>query len=242
MLVTWVMLMLMRMLMLCHLLLLQFIPCSHSGSLLLVTLTLILLIFSNPWTLSFCRCNPGSTLTLRHMGNRWMIHFRPCSRVFSSRLTLVWITLVIMYITLCMTPWCKGWVICRQTFRTTSVPWMTNSLRCPLQSSINSYMISKLGFRTMSMLWTQPLEISEIIFIITIQLQLHHHSSVPLRHSILRRRLRMTRPFGIWCQRGRDLEEWCVIFRGRSLLFMHLELLHCTCMFNFGYAWTLVGL
>jgi hypothetical protein len=24
----------------------------------------------------------------------------------------------------------------------------------------------------------------------------------------------MTRPFGIWCQRGRDLEEWCMIFRG----------------------------
>jgi hypothetical protein len=48
MLVTWVMLMLMRVLMLCHLLLLQFIPCSHSGSLLLDTLTLILLIFSSP--------------------------------------------------------------------------------------------------------------------------------------------------------------------------------------------------
>jgi hypothetical protein len=27
----------------------------------------------------------------------------------------------------------------------------------------------------------------------------------------------MTRRFGIWCQRGRDLEEWCVIFRGSSL-------------------------
>jgi hypothetical protein len=41
-------------------------------------------------------------------------------------------------------------------------------------------------------------EISEIIFIITIQLQLHHRSSVPLLHSILlRRRLGMTRPFGI---------------------------------------------
>jgi hypothetical protein len=48
MLVTWVMLILMRVLMLCHHLLLQFIPCSHSGSLLLDTLTLILLIFSSP--------------------------------------------------------------------------------------------------------------------------------------------------------------------------------------------------
>jgi hypothetical protein len=28
----------------------------------------------------------------------------------------------------------------------------------------------------------------------------------------------MTRPFGIWCQRGRNLEEWCVIFRGSSPL------------------------
>jgi hypothetical protein len=68
-------------------------------------------------------------------------------------------------------------------------------------------------------LWTQHLGISEITFITTIPLQLHHHSSVPLRHSILlRHRLRMTRPFGIWCQRGRDLEECCVIYRGSSLL------------------------
>jgi hypothetical protein len=53
----------------------------------------------------------------------------------------------------------------------------------------------------------------------------------------------MTRPFGIWCQRGRNLEEWCVIFWGSSPLCMHLELLHCcTCMFNFSHAWTLVGL
>jgi hypothetical protein len=52
----------------------------------------------------------------------------------------------------------------------------------------------------------------------------------------------MTRPFGIWCQRGRDLEEWCVMFTGSSLLCMHLELLHCTCMFNFDCAWSLVGL
>jgi hypothetical protein len=44
----------------------------------------------------------------------------------------------------------------------------------------------------------------------------------------------MTRPFG----RGRDLEECCVIFRGSSLLCMHFELLHCTCMINFGCAWT----
>jgi hypothetical protein len=193
-------------------------PCSHSGSLLLDTLTLILLTFSNPWTLSFNRCNPGSTLTLRHMGSKWMILFRLCSRVFSSRLTLVWIILVIMSIKLCMTPWCKGWVICRQILRMTSLPWMTDCLRCPPQSSISSYMISRLSFRTMSMPWTLLLETSEIIFIITIQLQIHHHSSVPLRHSILlRRRLRMTRPFGILCQRGRDLEEWCVIFRGSSL-------------------------
>jgi hypothetical protein len=42
------MLMLMRMLILCHLLPLQFIPCNHSGSLLLDTLILILLIFSSP--------------------------------------------------------------------------------------------------------------------------------------------------------------------------------------------------
>jgi hypothetical protein len=28
----------------------------------------------------------------------------------------------------------------------------------------------------------------------------------------------MTRPFGIWCQRGRDL-EWCVIFRGGLTFF-----------------------
>jgi hypothetical protein len=47
MLVTWVMLMLMRMLMLCHPLL-QFIPCSHSGTLLWDTLILISLTFSNP--------------------------------------------------------------------------------------------------------------------------------------------------------------------------------------------------
>jgi hypothetical protein len=73
--------------------------------------------------------------------------------------------------------------------------------------------------------WTQLLEISEIIFITTTQLQVHHHSSVPIRHSILLRRcLRMTRPFGIWFQRGEDLEEWCVIFRGSSPLCMHLEL------------------
>jgi hypothetical protein len=50
MLVTWAMLMLMRVLMLCLLLLLllQFISCSHSGSLLLDTLILILLIFNSP--------------------------------------------------------------------------------------------------------------------------------------------------------------------------------------------------
>jgi hypothetical protein len=48
MLVTWVMLMLMRMLMLCHLLPLQLTPCSHNGSLLQETLTLILLIFNCP--------------------------------------------------------------------------------------------------------------------------------------------------------------------------------------------------
>jgi hypothetical protein len=41
-------LMLMRVLMLCLLLLLQFIPCSHNGSLLLDTLILILLIFNSP--------------------------------------------------------------------------------------------------------------------------------------------------------------------------------------------------
>jgi hypothetical protein len=71
----------------------------------------------------------------------------------------------------------------------------------------------------MSMPWTLLLETLEIIFIITIQLQLHHHSSVPLRHSILlRRRLRMTRPFWYLMPKGeRDLEECCVIFRGSSL-------------------------
>jgi hypothetical protein len=52
----------------------------------------------------------------------------------------------------------------------------------------------------------------------------------------------MTRPFDIWCQRGRDLEQWFVIFRGSSPLCLHLELLHCTCIFNFSHAWTLVGL
>jgi hypothetical protein len=43
---TWAMLMLMRVLMLC-LLLLQFLPCSHSGSLLLDILIHILLIFNS---------------------------------------------------------------------------------------------------------------------------------------------------------------------------------------------------
>jgi hypothetical protein len=128
---------------------------------------LISLIFNSQWTLNFSRCNPGSTPTLRHMGNKWMIHFKLCSRVFSSKLTLVWTILVIMSITLCMSLWCKGWMICKQTFRMTSVPWMIDSLRCPLQSSTSRSMINKLSFKTTSIHWTQLLEISEIIFITT---------------------------------------------------------------------------
>jgi hypothetical protein len=197
----------------------------QSGSLLLDTLILIFLIFNSQWIPNYSRCNPGSTPILRHMGNRWMIHFRLCSRVFSSNLTLVWTLLVIISITLCMSPWWQGWMICKQTFRMTSVLWMIYFLSCPLHSSTSRSMINRPSFRTTSTLWTQLLEISGIIFITTTQLQLHNHSSVPLRHStLLHCRLKMTRPFGIWCQRGRNLEEWCVIFRGSSLLCMHLEL------------------
>jgi hypothetical protein len=47
MLATWAMLMLMKVLMLCLLLLLQFLPCSHGGSLLLDILIPILLIFNS---------------------------------------------------------------------------------------------------------------------------------------------------------------------------------------------------
>jgi hypothetical protein len=58
----------------------------------------------------------------------------------------------------------------------------------------------------------------------TTQHQLHHHSYVPLRHSILLcLRLRMTTPFRIWWQRGRKIWRSDVIFRGSSLLCMHLE-------------------
>jgi hypothetical protein len=56
---------------------------------------------------------------------------------------------------------------------------MTDSLRCPLQSSTSRYMINRLSFRTMSIPWTQLLEISEITFITTTLLLLHHLSSVP---------------------------------------------------------------
>jgi hypothetical protein len=43
----------------------------------------------------------------------------------------------------------------------------------------------------------------------------------------------MTRPFGIWCQRGRNLKEWYVTLRGAHLLacIWNFELLHCTFMF-----------
>jgi hypothetical protein len=42
--------------------------------------------------------------------------------------------------------------------------------------------------------------------------------------------------------KGGEIWRSDVIFRGSSPLCMHLEILHCTCMFNFSYAWTLVGL
>jgi hypothetical protein len=32
------------------------------------------------------------------------------------------------------TPWCKGWVICKQVFKITSVPWRTDSPRCQFKA------------------------------------------------------------------------------------------------------------
>jgi hypothetical protein len=64
------------------------------------------------------------------------------------------------------------------------------------------YMINRLSFRTLQCLEHNFWRFQRS-FLSLLPAPDPPHSSVPLSHSILlRRRLRMTRPSGIWCQRG----------------------------------------
>jgi hypothetical protein len=117
---------------------------------------------------------------------------------------------------------------------------MTDFHSYPLLSSTSWSLTDSPNLRTTSTHWTQLLWISKIISTTTTLHQLHRQSSLLIRHFILlHRRLRMTRPFGIWCQRGRMIWRSDVIFRGSSFHYMHeLWTLALACLFMWYFAWT----